>query len=278
MHSIQSVTIAWIKFRSFQKLPKILLSAGRTSLRIIVPWSRKNKANKIRLIRRVNSRKKPYHISSSFFLFLYPRKKRHNSNQRDSSNKQEGRKGGGRNERVNTLLVEANKLEFFFFLPEDQHTQAPFLSFIIFQQVVIVWPVNLSVRFSPSSSFLFSFFRSDSSRTDVFRWVSPDLETVRSSNYGVQQGALWSLWTSVVVSRLASPHLSHHLTWTCLGGPAELVGGCTRTLSRTGAAMKFLDLSILSLAVEPEDDPSKIRGVFFFLELEIRTSHGGEEK
>lgn len=176
--------------------------------------------------------------------------------------------------RYSSKLTNSN----FFFLPEDQHTQAPFLSFIIFQQVVIVWPVNLSVRFSPSSSFLFSFFRSDSSRTDVFRWVSPDLETVRSSNYGVQQGALWSLWTSVVVSRLASPHLSHHLTWTCLGGPAELVGGCTRTLSRTGAAMKFLDLSILSLAVEPEDDPSKIRGVLFFLEIEIRTSHGGEEK
>ena len=80
-----------------------------------------------------------------------------------------GRKGGGekKTKRLihNLLLVQANKLFFLFPSYQKNNQTHNSLSFIIFQRVVIVWPVNLSVPSSP----LLLFFRSDSSRTDVFR-------------------------------------------------------------------------------------------------------------
>lgn len=156
-------------------------------------------------------------ISSSFlFSFLYPRTRARNTirNQRHCPT---NRKGGERKTKRlihNLLLVQANKLFFLFPSYQKNNQTHNSLSFIIFQRVVIVWPVNLSVPSSP----LLLFFRSDSSRTDVFRWVSADLETVRSSNHGVQARGYFEVWTA---SCLTSPRLiSHRLTWTCLGGPS----------------------------------------------------------
>lgn len=129
---------------------------------------------------------------------------------------QTGRGGKRKTKRLihNLLLVQANKLFFLFPSYQKNNQTHNSLSFIIFQRVVIVWPVNLSVPSSP----LLLFFRSDSSRTDVFRWVSADLETVRSSNHGVQARGYFEVWTA---SCLTSPRLiSHRLTWTCLGGPS----------------------------------------------------------